>query len=59
MLYLNYSWDVYSFGIVLDEEFNTEEIGWKEGDCFRLEKVKGVSKLVKFNTNIIRIDNEI
>ena len=24
-----------------------------------LEKVKGVSKLVKFNTNIIRIDNEI
>jgi hypothetical protein len=59
MIYLDYKWELFSFGIILDEELNTDEIGWKEGDCFRLEKVNGVSKLVKFNTNIIRIDNEI
>ena len=56
MLYLDYSWDLYSFGIVFDKDLDTDEIGWKEGDCFRLEKVNGVSKLIKFN--YIRKDNE-
>jgi len=50
-LYLDYNWDVYSFGIVLDKDLDIEEIGWKEGDCFMLAKVNGVSKLVKVNPN--------
>ena len=56
MLYQDYSWDLYSFGIVFDKDLDTDEIGWKEGDCFRLEKVNGVSKLIKFN--YIRKDND-
>ncbi len=41
MLYVDYSWDCSPNGIILDEEFNTDRLGWKGGDCFKLVNVNG------------------
>jgi len=41
MLYIDYSWDCSENGIILDEEFNVDKLGWKGGDCFKLVNVNG------------------
>jgi len=41
MLYVDYTWDCSSNGIVLDEEFNSDKLGWKGGDYFQLINVNG------------------
>lgn len=41
MLYIDYSWDCSENGIILDEEFNADRLGWKGGDCFKLVNVNG------------------
>jgi hypothetical protein len=54
MLYIDYSWDCSPSGIILDEEFNADKLGWKGGDYFQLIIVNGrcylrrVDPLVKF-----------
>ena len=54
MLYVDYSWDCSSEGIILDEEFNSDKLGWKGGDYFQLININGrqilrkVDPLVKF-----------
>lgn len=54
MLYIDYTWDCSSNGIVLDEELNTDKLGWKGGDYFQLININGkqmlrkVDPLVKF-----------
>ena len=54
MLYIDYSWDVSSNGIILDEEFDSDRLGWKGGDYFQLININGrqilrkVDPLVKF-----------
>ena len=54
MQYIDYSWDCSPNGIILDEEFNTDKIGWKGGDYFQLVNINGrcylkkVDPLVKF-----------
>jgi hypothetical protein len=54
MLYIDYSWDCSPSGIILDEEFNADKLGWKGGDYFQLVNVNGrcylrrVDPLVKF-----------
>jgi len=54
MLYIDYNWDVSPNGIILDEEFNSDKLGWKGGDYFQLINVNGrqilrkVDPLVKF-----------
>lgn len=47
MLYLDYNWDCSPNGIILDEEFNSDKLGWKSGDYFRFINVNGRQKLVK------------
>ena len=47
MLYVDYSWDCSSNGIILDEEFNTDKLGWKGGDYFKLVNVNGRAMLIK------------
>lgn len=47
MLYVDYSWDCSSNGIILDEEFNTDKLGWKGGDYFKLVNVNGRQMLIK------------
>ena len=59
MLYQDYKWDVSKMGIILDEEFDTDELEWKDGDLFQLNKVNGVTYLVKlFDNSLVRRDNE-
>ena len=41
MLYIDYNWDCSERGIILDEEFNSDRLGWKGGDYFKLINVNG------------------
>jgi len=50
MLYMDYEWDLTSTGINLDEELNTDYLGWKPGDVFKLVNINGQKKLVKMDT---------
>ena len=47
MLYLDYTWDCRPEGILLDEEFNSDKLGWKGGDLFRLVNINGRQILQK------------
>lgn len=47
MLYVDYTWDCSSKGIILDEEFNSDKLGWKGGDYFKLVNVNGRQMLIK------------
>lgn len=47
MLYIDFSWDCSPSGITLDEEFNSDKLGWKHGDYFRFENHNGKQVLVK------------
>jgi hypothetical protein len=59
MLYQDYNWDISKFGIILDEEFDTDELEWNDGDLFRLKKVDGSTYLVKlFDNDLMRQYNE-
>jgi len=54
LLYVDYSWDCSESGIMLDEEFNADKLGWKGGDYFQLVNINGrcylkkVDPVVKF-----------
>ena len=41
MLYVDYDWDVSPNGIMLDQEFNIDRLGWKAGDCFKVVNING------------------
>ena len=47
MLHLDFDWDIYPDKIVLDEAFNSDKLGWKGGDLFKLVNVNGRQMLVK------------
>jgi hypothetical protein len=47
MLYIDYSWDCGPYGIILDEEFNSDKLGWKGGDYFKLVNINGRQILQK------------
>lgn len=47
MLHLDYNWDLYPNMIKLDEELNTDKLGWKHGDMFKFINDNGTQKLVK------------
>lgn len=47
MLHVDYTWDLSPDRIVLDEELNTDSLGWKGGDLFRFVNVNGRQMLVK------------
>lgn len=49
MLYIDYNWDVEPDRIMLDEEFNTDKLGWKSGDLFKFVNHNGRQLLVKVN----------
>jgi hypothetical protein len=54
MLYVDYNWDCSPSGIILDEEFNADKLGWRGGDYFQLVNINGrcylkkVDPVVKF-----------
>ena len=47
MRYYDYEWDIYPNYIKLDEELNTDQLGWKNGDLFRFVNVNGQQMLKK------------
>jgi hypothetical protein len=47
MLYIDYSWDCSPAGIKLDEEFDSDKLGWKGGDYFQLINIDGRQYLRK------------
>ena len=47
MLYVDYSCDCGPYGIILDEEFNSDQLGWKGGDYFQLVNINGKQMLKK------------
>jgi len=47
MLYIDYNWDLDPNRIVLDDELNTDKLGWKGGDYFKLVNINGRQMLVK------------
>ena len=49
MLHFDYTWDCSSRGIILDEEFNSDKLGWKSGDLFKFVNVNGRQMLIKID----------
>ncbi len=47
VLFDDYIWDLSDSGIVLDNRFEVEKLGWKPGDYFKLVLVEGQLRLVK------------
>lgn len=47
MKYYDYEWDLSQTRILLDEELNTDNLGWKFGDYFKLINKNGRAVLVK------------
>ena len=49
MLHLDYNWDLYHDKIILDNELNTDRLGWKANDFFKFVNVNGQQMLVKID----------
>ena len=47
MLHIDYSWDLYPWGIKFDEALNIDRLGWKGGDLFEIINVNGQAMLRK------------
>jgi hypothetical protein len=41
MKHYDYDWDLYPNMIKLDDELNTDALGWKHGDLFKFVNVDG------------------
>ena len=49
MLHFDYSWDLSTDRILLDEELNTDKLGWRAGDMFKFVNMNGRQMLVKID----------
>ena len=49
MLHYDYTWDLSSRGIILDEELNTDKLGWRGGDYFKFVNINGRQMLVRID----------
>jgi hypothetical protein len=47
--YYDYEWDLEPNRILLDAELNTDKLGWRAGDCFKVVNVDGRAMLVKID----------
>jgi hypothetical protein len=56
MLYVDYTWDLESNRILLDSELNIDQLGWRNGDYFKLVNVNGRAMLVKKDTLVKFLD---
>ena len=45
--YYDYEWDLSPNRIILDEELDTDKLGWKAGDMFKVVNTNGRAQLVK------------
>lgn len=49
MKYIDYDWDCSPRGIILDQEFNSDRLGWKHGDVFKFVNIDGKQVLLKID----------
>jgi hypothetical protein len=49
MKHFEYDWDLHPDKIILDDELNTDRLGWKGGDIFKFINVDGKQMLVKMD----------
>ena len=49
MLYFDYTWDLSDDKIILDEELDVYNIGWREGDLFKFVDIDGKRQLIKLD----------
>jgi hypothetical protein len=47
MKHYDYEWDLGPYGIILDQELNTDNLGWQGGDYFKLVNINGTQLLEK------------
>ena len=47
MFHYDYNWYLTTNRIVLDEDLDTDKLGWKAGDLFKFENIDGCQQLVK------------
>jgi hypothetical protein len=47
MKYYDYEWELEPNRIVLDAELDTDKLGWRAGDYFKVVNVNGRTMLVK------------
>lgn len=53
MMYIDYNWDCSPNGIILDEEFNSDQLGWRGGDYFELVNINGRQMLRKVDPVVV------
>jgi hypothetical protein len=49
MRHFDYEWDLHPDKIILDNELNTDRLGWQAGDMFKFINVDGKQMLVKID----------
>lgn len=49
VLFDEYIWDLSDSGIILDNRFEVEKLGWKPGDYFKLVLTDSGLKLIKID----------
>lgn len=49
MLHLEYTWDLDSRRILLDQELDTDKLQWRTGDLFKFVDVDGQRMLVRMD----------
>ncbi len=47
MIHIDYTWDLYTDKIILDEELDIDRLKWKAGDYFELVNINGKAMLIK------------
>lgn len=47
MRHYDYDWDLSPYGIILDQELDTDKLGWRGGDYFKLVNINGTQLLQK------------
>ncbi len=56
MRHMDYDWDLSSQGIILDQELNTDRLGWRHGDLFKFINVNGKQQLVRIDPLLAMIE---
>ena len=54
MHYIDYVWQLFEWGMILDEEINLDHLKWEDGDYFRLERTKDGTRPVLKKVKVIR-----
>jgi hypothetical protein len=49
MRHFDYEWDLDPYRILMDNELNTDKLGYKHGDVFKFINIDGQQMLVKLD----------